>query len=219
MANSNANSGTATEMAAMPKVVDKVPSSAGKSSTSTRSVLAPDDTDDSEDDVSIVMPVLSFVPIYTKGVITASDMSKMGFLNVNLPSGITDTDQVKDYFNELMTHYVIRVSMPTFLCNSFKLLRDTFPQGGKDLSGKEEVVHQNSRVTAYNKNLDSISHRSGQPVWWKASIKLPLPATSRKPLRKKFLVCEKTNCLVLCLDYVIEDSNFLEEKQGFIKVA
>ena len=52
--------------------------------------MAPDDNDDSEDEVSIVMPVMSSVPIYTKRVITALDMPKIGFLNVNLPSGITD---------------------------------------------------------------------------------------------------------------------------------
>ena len=67
----------------------------------------------------------------------------------------------------------------------------------------------------YNSDLVSIGHKKGEHVWWKAIIKLPETACTNKFSRKKFKLCPSTNCLVLCVDLLVEDSNYLEEQDDF----
>ena len=76
-------------------------------------------------------------------------------------------------------------------------------------------INQNLRIMNYNSDLAEIGHKRGESVWWKAIIDLPEKACTNKFDRKKFRLCPASNCLVLCVDLLVEDSNYLEEQDDF----
>ena len=90
-------------------------------------------------------------------------------------------------------------------------------ENGVGLTDSE--VNQNLRVMNYNSFLSGIGYKKGTQVWWTAIIKLDEPACTNKFTRKKFLLCPTTKCLVLCLDLLLEDSNYLEEDEAFEEVV
>ena len=108
------------------------------------------------------------------------------------------------------------VQMPSFLTNSFLLHKHTFEDEGAMLLGHEREVATNLRITTYNKLLDSIGFkRGGSPLWYRSTLALPEPSCSKKFASRKYLKCNKTDCLVLFIDYLIEASNFDEVEEEF----
>ena len=107
--------------------------------------------------------------------------------------------------------------LPPLLCNAFLLHKDTMSKNGAGLSDVE--VNQNLRVMSYNSFLSDIGYKKGSQVWWTAIIKLDEGACTNKFTRKKFLLCPESKCLVLCLDLLLEDSNYLEEEEFFEEVS
>ena len=79
----------------------------------------------------------------------------------------------------------------------------------------QSEINQNVRVMGHNSGLAELGHKQGEHVWWKAVIELPEKACTNKFSRKKFKSCPGTECLVLCVDLLVEDSNYLEEEDGF----
>ena len=159
---------------------------------------------------------LTFESISLSGTYTESDMSKFGYVVVVLPSGITHPKMAKTEFNEDMNRVLLSVQMPQFLTNSFLLHKHTFPDGGVSLVGNEREVATNLRITTYNKLLDSIGYkRGGSPLWYHSTIVLPEPSCSKKFHSRKYLKCNKSGCLVLFIEYLIEASNFEEQEEEF----
>ena len=123
---------------------------------------------------------------------------------------------VKTEFNEDLSQILLSVQMPSFLTNSFLLHKHTFPDEGTLLLGTEPEVASNLRITNFNKLLDSIGFkRGGSPLWYSSVINLPEPSCSKKFTSRKYLKCNKSGCLVLFIDYLIEASNFEEEEEEF----
>ena len=149
-------------------MVDKVPNSASKT------VFNLEDDDMPRDG-------LTFDPIYLSGTFTESNMNKVGYLIITLPSGVTNTKMVKTEFNDDLTQVNLSVQMPAFLTNSFLLHKHTFPDDGMLLLGTEAEVSNNLRITTYNKLLDSIGYRrGGSHLWHTSIILLPQPSCSKK---------------------------------------
>ena len=134
---------------------------------------------------------------------------------VTLPSGVTSAKMVKAEFMEDLESLKLSVQMPVFLTNAFLLHKHTFPDNGTSLLGTEPEVVSNLRITCYNKLLNSIGYkRGGSQLWYQSTIALP-EAASSKQMKKKFLKCNTTGCLVLFIDYIIEASDFEEVDEEF----
>ena len=191
----------------LPKSVEvpanNIPSSATKSVACLSNSF---DIDEPEEDA------LSWKPIVVMGCFTDSDMSKKIYANILMPSGISKPNQVKVTVNEGLDSIMVSVLTPALLCDAFNLHKDTMANC-ENVSQSE--INQNLRVMNYNSDLASIGHKKGEHVWWKAIINLPETACTNKFSRKKFKLCPSTNCLVLCVDLLVEDSNYLEEQDDF----
>ena len=108
------------------RLVDKVPSSATKSVYNI-------------DDDTVQNPnSLTFEPITLSGTFTNSDMSRVGYLIITLPSGVTSTKSIKTEMNESFDKVSVKVQMPSFLTNSFLLHKHIFPDNGMLLLGTEQ---------------------------------------------------------------------------------
>ena len=162
--------------------------------------------DDDHDDA------LNWKPIVVMGCFTDSDMSKKIYANILVPSGISKPNQVKVVVNEGLDSIMVSVLTPSLLCDAFNLHKDTMANC-ENVSQSE--INQNLRVMNYNSDLAAIGHKKGEHVWWKALIELPEKACTNKFSRKKFKLCPSTNCLVSCVDLLVEDSNYLEEQDDF----
>ena len=159
---------------------------------------------------------LVFNPITLCGTFTESDMSKVGYGIVTLPSGITHPKMIKTEFNDDLSKIQLSVQMPMFLTNSFFLHKHTFLGEGNNLIGTEPEVTSNLRITNFNKLLDNIGFkRGGSPLWYTSVIELSAPSCSKKFTSRKYLKCNATGCLVLFIDYLIEASNFEEVEEEF----
>ena len=156
---------------------------------------------------------LSFSPIKLMGIFTDSDLSKKIFLNILMPSGVTDPSQVRVSITEDKETVKLMVLSPSLLSNARLLFKDTMPDRGEGLS--DEQINQNVRVASYNSLLADIGFKDGSQEWMTATIKLPEAVCYNQFTRKKFIRCSTTHCLVLSLDLLVKGSNFFEEVVEF----
>ena len=156
---------------------------------------------------------LSFNPIKLMGTFTDADLSKKIFLNILMPSGVTDPSQVRVSITEDKETVKLMVLSPSLLSNGYKLFKDTMPNKGEGLS--DELINENVKVLSYNSLLADIGFKHGSQEWMTATIKLPEAVCYNQFTRKKFIRCSTTHCLVLSLDLLVKGSNFFEEVVEF----
>ena len=131
------------------------------------------------------------------------------FCNILLPSGIVDPREVKMSIVESGSKLKIVIAMPNIMENSYLLHRDTF--ASKFPTTME--INQNLRVAMYNNALEAIQPVKGEKVWWTAFINLSAVASSNKFLQEKYLNDPTMHAIVACVDMLVEDSSYLQEKK------
>ena len=167
-----------------------------------------------KDDNSLCDMKLVWTPMYVTGTFKDYDMSRKQFVYIVMPSGISDHRvQVEYGLSNDLTSVYLNVLMPGLLVDAHKLHSDTFV-GDFNLLSTDEI-NRNVRVMTYNDILSGLlgtgANKGG--LKWASTIPLEEPAANNSFVRKKWKKCSATKCLVLCLDVLIEDSNYMKEDE------
>lgn len=154
---------------------------------------------------------LMWHPVSISGVFKDHDLSKKMFCNILLPSGIVDPGKIKMLIVENSSKLKIVIAMPSIMQNSYALHKDTFVTA----KPTDKEINQNLRVANYNEALENIQAVKGEKVWWTAYIDLPTAVCTSKFLCKKYFYDNKTHALVACVDMLVEDSTYIQDKESF----
>ena len=154
---------------------------------------------------------LSFSPMYLTGIFKDYDMSLKQFVHIVMPSGIKDhKEQVTYGLTGELDGIELDIIMPDLMTDSYRLHSDTLPANDRLMQSSEEI-NRNVRVMTYNAMLSELGHEVGKPpLKWRANVKLPRTACVNKFERRKWKKDRVTGCLILCLDILVEDSNYLK---------
>ena len=150
-----------------------------------------------------------WTPIHSMGEFRDHNMSRKLFLCVLMPSGITQSGQVRTQISQDLTRVELCLNPSGLFCDACRSHADCFPKGKESTQIKKD---NHKRVSTHNEFLEATGHKPRSPLKWHANIVLPEKARADRFERKVHKVCPIAQARVSCLDVLVESSTHQEDE-------